>query len=88
VTTRAYFYERRCGGGWRTARKDFTCAQFGCLKRIIAGETYFDTQEPVTWPITKRICAHCANQELKCPLKNYAVTEVACLSIPTRRHER
>lgn len=59
-TTRAAFYQRKNGGGYRTARKGFTCMQSLCLKKIEPGEQYFDTQEPVVWPRVKRICAACA----------------------------
>lgn len=58
--TRATFYARKNGGGLRTARKPFTCAQFGCLKKIEPGEQYFDTQETTAWPATKRICTCCS----------------------------
>lgn len=59
-TTRATFYARKNGGGYRTARKSFTCMQSLCLKKIDPGVQYFDTQEPVAWPRVKRICATCA----------------------------
>ena len=62
--TRATFYSRRYGGGLRTARKPFTCQQFGCLKKIEPGESYFDTMEPATWPTTKRICCACSEEHV------------------------
>lgn len=58
--TRATFYQRKNGGGYRTARKEFGCMQFGCFKRVVPGMRYFDTQEPVHWPAMKRICEGCA----------------------------
>jgi hypothetical protein len=58
--TRAAFYERRFGGGYRTARTRKTCMQFGCFKPILPGEKFFDTQEPTTFPATKCICEGCA----------------------------
>lgn len=58
--TRATFYQRKNGGGYRTARKAFTCGQFGCFQQITPGVRYFDTLEVTTWPKTKRICACCA----------------------------
>lgn len=63
--TRGHFYARRYGGGWRKARKPFTCQQSLCLGKIAAGDEYFDTLAPTTWPATKRICACCAKEELK-----------------------
>lgn len=58
--TRATFYQRRNGGGVRTARKPFTCAQALCLKKVQPGEVYFDTMETTIWPATKRICVTCS----------------------------
>lgn len=58
--TRATFYQRKYGGGIRTARRTFTCAQFGCFKEIQPGEDYFDTGQVTTWPVMKRICASCS----------------------------
>lgn len=60
MTTRTDFYARRYGGGYRTCRKQFTCQQSLCLRKVEPGEQYLDTMEPTTWPKTKRICAHCA----------------------------
>jgi hypothetical protein len=64
TTTRATFYARKNGGGYRKARKEFGCQQFGCFKRIVVGEKYFDTLEVTTWPKTKRICACCAEKTI------------------------
>lgn len=58
--TRATFYARKNGGGLRTARRAFTCAQFGCFKRGEPGEVFFDTQGVTIWPSTKRICTACS----------------------------
>ncbi len=58
--TRTEFYARKNGGGYRTARKECKCQQFGCFNKILPGERYLDTQETTTWPATKRICATCA----------------------------
>src|SRR6478609_4727921 len=63
-TTRATFYARRHGGGYRTARKAFTCGQFGCFQKIDPGVRYFDTLEVTTWSKTKRICACCAETQV------------------------
>lgn len=60
MTTRAVFYQRRYGGGLRTARRPFTCQQFGCFQKIEPGVTYFDTGETTTYPATKRICVACS----------------------------
>jgi len=60
--SRAAFYSRRYGGGYRTARKAFTCNQFGCFRRIEPGTSYFDTMEVTEFPKTKRICAACAEE--------------------------
>ncbi len=60
MTTRAHFYARKNGGGYRTARKERKCEQFGCFKKIDPGVRYFDTMEVTTWPKTKAICACCA----------------------------
>lgn len=65
ANTRAFFYARKNGGGYRTARSEFSCEQFGCLRKIVPGVTYFDTRETTTWPKTKRICACCAEENLK-----------------------
>jgi hypothetical protein len=62
--TRATFYARRFGGGYRTARAQRSCEQFGCYKPIVPGELYFDTREPTRWPKTKCICAGCAETEV------------------------
>jgi hypothetical protein len=62
LQTRASFWTRKNGGGMRTARKAFMCQQFGCLRRIETGETYFDTLEVTTWPKTKRICTCCSEE--------------------------
>lgn len=64
MTTRATFYQRKNGGGTRTARTSFTCAQFGCFKKILPGEVFFDTQEVTTWPAKKRICLACSEAKL------------------------
>ena len=61
---RGQFYARKNGGGLRTARKEFTCMQSMCLKKVQPGEGYFDTQEPVAWPKVKRICAPCSEVEV------------------------
>lgn len=58
--TRAVFYQRLHGGGLRTARKAFTCMQFGCLATVQPGEQFFDTNEVTTWPAKKRICVPCS----------------------------
>lgn len=58
--TRATFYQRKNGGGYRTARKERPCEQSLCLTRIQPGEQYFDTMEPTTWPRTKALCECCA----------------------------
>lgn len=58
--TRGVFYQRKNGGGLRTARRAFTCEQFACLKIIQPGEQYFDTREVTTWPSFKRICCTCS----------------------------
>ncbi len=58
--TRAQFYARKNGGGMRTARKQFLCQTFGCMRVVQPGEDYLDTMEVTTWPATKRICACCA----------------------------
>lgn len=63
--TRATFYARRYGGGYRTSRSSFKCEQSLCLNRITPGMRYFDTQEVTTWPATKRICECCAEEPLK-----------------------
>jgi len=60
MQTRANFYARKNGGGYRIARKACKCQQFGCYDPISPGERYFDTQEVTEWPKTKKICAHCA----------------------------
>jgi hypothetical protein len=60
--TRGAFWARKNGGGWRTARKSFTCQQSLCLRRIAIGQQYFDTLEALVWPRTKRICLHCASE--------------------------
>lgn len=62
--TRATFWGRKNGGGYRTARTPKKCEQFGCFARIMPGEQYFDTQEVTTWPQTKCICARCAEEEV------------------------
>lgn len=62
--TRAMFYSRRYGGGLRTARKQFTCQQLGCFKKVEPGEDYFDTMEPTTWPATKKICCSCSEETI------------------------
>lgn len=62
--TRATFYQRKNGGGYRVARKPFTCMQFGCLKTVHPGEKYFDTRELVFWPKMKRICECCAETQV------------------------
>lgn len=58
--TRATFYARRYGGGYRIARKALTCEQSLCLRKVQPGDKYFDTREVTTFPKTKRICAGCA----------------------------
>lgn len=70
MTTRAAFYQRKNGGGTRTARKAFTCMQFGCFKPLVPGEVYFDTMETTTWPATKRICVTCSEHKITQPLEN------------------
>lgn len=62
--TRAGFYQRKNGGGYRTARKEFTCEQSLCLNKITPGMQYFDTMETTEWPKTKRICACCAEESI------------------------
>lgn len=62
--TRGDFYQRRYGGGLRTARKPTKCEQYGCYKRIMPGEQYFDTQETTTWPATKKLCVACSEVEI------------------------
>ncbi len=62
--TRGEFYARRYGGGLRTARKERKCEQFGCFKRIAAGEQYFDTMLVWKYPLTTKICTHCANKTI------------------------
>jgi hypothetical protein len=64
VTTRAFFYERRFGGGYRTARAPKTCEQSLCLRKIQPGEKFFDTNEVTTWPRKKVICAICAEEHV------------------------
>lgn len=64
MATRAQFYARKNGGGYRTARKEIKCEQSLCLNRIQPGARYFDTQEVTSWPNKKRICACCAEQEV------------------------
>jgi hypothetical protein len=64
MTTRADFYARKNGGGLRTARKEFTCQQFGCFKKVVPGEAYFDTQEVTAFPKTKRICCACSEKAI------------------------
>lgn len=61
--TRATFHAQRHGGGWRKARKSFLCQQ-GCLRHVAAGDTYFDTCEVTAWPLTRRICAACAERKI------------------------
>lgn len=58
--TRADFYARKNGGGYRTARLEHNCQQFGCFGLIREGERYFDTKETTTWPATKKLCPACA----------------------------
>jgi hypothetical protein len=60
--TRATFYARKNGGGYRTARKTLICQQFGCLRPIEPGEQYLDTMEVTKWPSTKRICTCCSEE--------------------------
>lgn len=62
--TRAQFYARKNGGGYRTARLPFVCQQFSCLATIEPGVEYFDTGEITNWPATKRICARCAEEHV------------------------
>ncbi len=62
--TRAQFWARKNGGGYRTARKAFVCQQFTCLAKVDAGVEYFDTNETTIWPATKRICAACAEEHV------------------------
>lgn len=66
--TRAEFYARKNGGGFRTARKAFTCMQADkssfCLRPVVPGDQYFDTRETTTWPQTKKICVDCAGKEV------------------------
>ena len=62
--TRASFYARKNGAGYRTARVTCKCEQFGCYKPIQPGEVYFDTRETTQWPLTKRICEQCAEAPL------------------------
>jgi hypothetical protein len=64
MATRAQFYERKYGGGYRTARKVVVCEQSLCLHKTQPGEQYFDTQQVTTWPNKKRICKTCAEQEV------------------------
>lgn len=63
--TRAKFYARKYGGGYRTARSEFRCEVTLCLNRITPGVQYFDTQQVTVFPKTKRICACCAEETLK-----------------------
>lgn len=62
--TRATFYARRYGGGLRTARRPFTCQQFGCFNKVEPGVTYFDTCETTVYPATKRICVTCSEVKI------------------------
>jgi len=63
--TRGEWYARHHGGGWRTARKEFTCGKSLCLRRIETKSKYFDTNQTTPWPKTLRICAECATERLK-----------------------
>lgn len=58
--TRAMFYARKNGGGYRTARVTCKCEQFGCYAPIQPGEVYFDTRETTQWPMAKKLCEQCA----------------------------
>jgi hypothetical protein len=60
--TRASWWARKNGGGYRTARTEKKCQQFGCYRPIAPGEQYFDTNEPTIWPNKKHICAMCAEE--------------------------
>ena len=63
--TRADWYATNYGGCWRTARKLHKCGGALCLNKIQPGEQYFDTMQYVEFPKTKKLCATCANEELK-----------------------
>lgn len=62
--TRADWFKQVHGGSWRTARKKHKCGGALCLTKIQPGEQYFDTQQYVEFPRTKKLCAKCANEEL------------------------
>lgn len=62
--TRGHWYATHHGGGWRVARKSFTCQQALCMRRIEPGVKFFDTCQFTHWPKTKRICAECARETL------------------------
>lgn len=71
--TRADWFTRQCGGGWRTARYPHRCdrvSQYGLRCRCIidAGARYFDTNQHnprsrSRWG-TIKLCGACAEQEI------------------------
>jgi len=71
--TRADWYARQCGGGWRTARVAHRCDrvdQYGlrCAGRIEPGTKYFDTNQHnprsrSQWG-TIRLCGACATEDI------------------------
>lgn len=70
--TRADWFARNTGGGWRTARTFHQCGHVEhgllCLRIIGAGTKYFDTNQRdprsrTQWGTTK-LCGACALQEI------------------------
>lgn len=71
--TRADWYARNTGGGWRTARTGHRCDRVDqyrlrCACRINAGTKYFDTNHnnPNGGTFSKiKLCTTCANEEIQ-----------------------
>lgn len=70
--TRADWYARNTGGGWRTARLNHRCdrTEYGlrCMAVIAPGTKYFDTNQHNPngrhQHAKIRLCVACAEQEL------------------------